>query len=150
MPTGIREWLGRLLAEQERICTLLERERALDARERTRALVTIAKEVIDRYQAEKERRALLDYDDLIDRTLALFKIVSAAWVLYKLDLGIDHILIDEAQDTSPKQWEIIKALAAEFMPGGSRPQYAAARCSRSATKSSRSFRSRVRRPRSST
>jgi ATP-dependent helicase/nuclease subunit A len=115
------EWLGRLLAEQERICTLLERERALNARERTRALVTIAKEVIDRYQMEKERRALLDYDDLIDRTLALFKIISAAWVLYKLDLGIDHILIDEAQDTSRKQWEIIKAIAAEFMPGGSRP-----------------------------
>ena len=115
------EWLERLLAEQERICTLLERERTLSARERTRALVTIAKEVIDRYQTEKERRALLDYDDLIDRTLALFKNVSAAWVLYKLDLGIDHILIDEAQDTSPKQWEIIKTMAAEFMPGGSRP-----------------------------
>jgi ATP-dependent helicase/nuclease subunit A len=115
------EWFERLLAEQERICTLLERERALNARERTRALITIAQEVIDRYQTEKERRALLDYDDLIDRTLALFKNVSAAWVLYKLDLGIDHILIDEAQDTSPKQWEIIKTIAAEFMPGGSRP-----------------------------
>jgi ATP-dependent helicase/nuclease subunit A len=115
------EWLERLLAEQERICALIERERALNARERTRALVTIAKEVIDRYQMEKERRALLDYDDLIDHTLALFKNVSAAWVLYKLDLGIDHILIDEAQDTSPKQWEIIRTMAAEFLPGGSRP-----------------------------
>jgi ATP-dependent helicase/nuclease subunit A len=115
------EWLERLLAEQKRICALLERERALNARERTRALVIIAKEVIDRYQAEKERRALLDYDDLIDRTLGLFRNVSAAWVLYKLDLGIDHILIDEAQDTSPKQWDIIRTIAAEFMPGGSRP-----------------------------
>jgi ATP-dependent helicase/nuclease subunit A len=115
------EWLERLLDEQKRICTLLERERALNARERTRALITIAKNVIDRYRAEKERHALLDYDDLIDRTLALFKNVSAAWVLYKLDLGIDHMLIDEAQDTSPKQWEIIKTIAAEFMPGGSRP-----------------------------
>ncbi len=77
--------------------------------------------MIDRYAQEKERRALLDYDDLIDKTLALFKNVAAAWVLYKLDLGIDHILIDEAQDTSPKQWQIIRAIAAEFMPGGSRP-----------------------------
>ena len=50
----------------------------------------------------------MDYDDLIDRTLALFANVSAAWVLYKLDLGIDHILIDEAQDTSPKQWKIVE------------------------------------------
>ncbi len=115
------DWLARLQAEQDRVCALLEREHALNARERTRALVTIAKEVIDRYAAEKARRALLDYDDLIDHTLALFNNVSAAWVLYKLDLGIDHILIDEAQDTSPKQWAIIRAIASEFMPGSSRP-----------------------------
>jgi ATP-dependent helicase/nuclease subunit A len=111
----------KLDAERTRVVTCYQRLRGVRARERTRALVTIAKEVIDRYQAEKERRALLDYDDLIDRALALFKNVSAAWVLYKLDLGIDHILVDEAQDTSPKQWEIIKTMAAEFMPGGSRP-----------------------------
>jgi ATP-dependent helicase/nuclease subunit A len=111
----------RLDAERTRVESCYQRLRGIRARERTRALVTIANEVIDRYQTEKERRALLDYDDLIDRTLALFKNVSAAWVLYKLDLGIDHILIDEAQDTSPKQWEIIKTIAAEFMPGGSRP-----------------------------
>ena len=115
------DWLERLVSEQTRVCALLARERALNARERTRALVTIAKDVIDRYAREKERRALLDYDDLIDRTLALFANVSAAWVLYKLDLGIDHILIDEAQDTSPKQWKIVETIAAEFLPGGSRP-----------------------------
>ena len=115
------DWLARLQEEQTRVCALLERERALNARDRTAALVTIAKEVIDRYGRAKEQRALLDYDDLIDKTLALFSNVSAAWVLYKLDLGIDHILIDEAQDTSPKQWAIIRAIASEFMPGGSRP-----------------------------
>ena len=43
--------------------------------------------------------------------------VDAAWVHYKLDLGIDHVLIDEAQDTSPKQWEIVRRLAAEFFAG---------------------------------
>ena len=92
----------------------------MQARERTRALVTIAADVIDRYGKEKERRALLDYEDLIDKTLALFKNTSAEWVLYKLDLGIDHMLIDEAQDTSPKQWEIVQTIASEFMPGGAR------------------------------
>ena len=61
------EWLARLQDEQARICALLDREHALNARERTRALIIIAKEVIDRYLCEKERRALLDYDDLIDR-----------------------------------------------------------------------------------
>jgi ATP-dependent helicase/nuclease subunit A len=107
--------------ERDRIWVLVQRKRAVEARDRSGALFTVAKEVIDRYQTEKERRALLDYDDLIDRTLALFSNVSAAWVLYKLDLGIDHILIDEAQDTSPKQWDIVRTIAAEFIPGGSRP-----------------------------
>src|SRR5262249_34099011 len=51
------------------------------------------------------------------RTLALMENVEAAWVHYKLDLGIDHVLIDEAQDTSPEQWEIIKKLTAEFTSG---------------------------------
>ena len=115
------DWLARLQAEQERVCALLARERALVARERTRALVTIAADVIARYAHEKDRRALLDYDDLIDKTLALFARSSAAWVLYKLDLGIDHVLIDEAQDTSPKQWEIVRTIVSEFTPGGARP-----------------------------
>jgi ATP-dependent helicase/nuclease subunit A len=114
------DWAERLLAEQDRVCKLLERERALAARERTRALVTIAADVIARYAREKERRALLDYDDLIDKTLALFARSSAAWVLYKLDLGIDHVLIDEAQDTSPKQWSIVRTIVSEFTPGGAR------------------------------
>jgi len=115
------DWLARLVKEQTRVCALLDRQRALQARERTRALVTIAKAVIDRYQAEKDRRGLLDYDDLIDKTLPLLSDGAAAWVHYKLDLGIDHMLIDEAQDTSPKQWAIIRLLASEFLPGGSRP-----------------------------
>ena len=114
------DWLARLVDEQGRVGALLDRERALQARERSRALITIAAEVISRYGREKERRALLDYDDLIDKTLALFTRASAAWVLYKLDYGIDHVLIDEAQDTSPKQWEIIRTIASEFTPGGAR------------------------------
>jgi ATP-dependent helicase/nuclease subunit A len=114
------DWAERLLAEQNRVCKLLERERALAACERTRALVTIAADVIARYAREKERRALLDYDDLIDKTLELFARSSAAWVLYKLDLGIDHVLIDEAQDTSPKQWSIVRTIVSEFTPGGAR------------------------------
>ncbi len=114
------DWLARLVAEQDRVCKLIARERALAARERTRALVTIAADVIARYRREKERRALLDYDDLIDKTLELFARSSAAWVLYKLDLGIDHVLIDEAQDTSPKQWSIVRTIVSEFTPGGAR------------------------------
>jgi ATP-dependent helicase/nuclease subunit A len=114
------DWLARLIEEQDRVCALLARERAVQARERTGALVTIAWDVIGRYRREKDRRALLDYDDLIDKTLPLLSDGASAWVHYKLDLGIDHMLIDEAQDTSPQQWEIIRLLASEFSPGGAR------------------------------
>ena len=111
------DFAARLLREQDRICRLLEKKHAVECRDRTRALMTIAHTVARLYRAEKNRRGLLDYDDLIDRTLTLFQKTSAAWVLYKLDLGINHILIDEAQDTSPKQWDIIRTLVSEFTAG---------------------------------
>jgi ATP-dependent helicase/nuclease subunit A len=114
------EWAERLLAEQTRVCALVAKEFAVRARDRSAALITVAAAVIGRYRAEKDRRGLLDYEDLIDKVLALFRDSSAAWVLYKLDAGINHVLVDEAQDTSPKQWEIIRAIVAEFLPGGSR------------------------------
>ncbi len=111
------EYADLLDREKERIGALLDTLRCVECRDRTRALITVAHEVIVRYRREKARRGLLDYDDLIDRTLALFDRTSAAWVLYKLDLGINHLLLDEAQDTSPKQWEIIRTLVSEFTAG---------------------------------
>jgi ATP-dependent helicase/nuclease subunit A len=60
---------------------------------------------------------LLDYDDLIDKTLALLDSGAASWVHYKLDRGVDHVLIDEAQDTSPRQWDIITHIISEFTAG---------------------------------
>ena len=73
--------------------------------------------MIARYRAEKTRRGLLDYDDLIDKALHLLAEPRAQWVHYKLDLGIDHVLIDEAQDTSDRQWQIVQRLTAEFTTG---------------------------------
>ncbi len=111
------DWLACLQSEQERVCKLIARERAIAARDRSVALFTIAYAVIARLRAEKDRRGLLDYDDLIDKTLDLLKDERAAWVHYKLDRGIHHVLIDEAQDTSPKQWQIVKSLVSEFFAG---------------------------------
>jgi ATP-dependent helicase/nuclease subunit A len=111
------ELAARLEKEQQRILALLARRNAVVIRDRTLALLTIATAMMQRYQKEKERRGLLDYEDLIARTRDLLTNIDAAWVHYKLDLGIDHLLIDEAQDTSPDQWEIIKPLVAEFTAG---------------------------------
>jgi ATP-dependent helicase/nuclease subunit A len=107
----------RLIAEQHRVCALLERKRAVICRDRSAALLRVTYEVLIRYQNEKARRGLVDYDDLIDKALELLTNVDAAWVHYKLDLGINHLLIDEAQDTSSKQWQIVRQLVAEFTVG---------------------------------
>ena len=69
------------------------------------------------YRREKRERGLLDYDDLIDNTLEMLDRVSPGWVHYKLDRGVDHVLIDEAQDTSPKQWDIVAHIISDFTSG---------------------------------
>src|SRR5204862_2791383 len=104
-------------AETSRIGPLVERRRALVIRDRTRALLHIAMAAVANYRREKDERGLLDYDDLIDRTLAMLDRVSSGWVHYKLDRGIDHVLIDEAQDTSPRQWDIVAHIISEFTAG---------------------------------
>jgi ATP-dependent helicase/nuclease subunit A len=67
------------------------------------------------YTALKRARAVLDYDDLIALTNDLMGLSTAAqWVAWKLDNGVQHLLIDEAQDTSPAQWQLLRRLSAEF------------------------------------
>jgi len=93
---------------------------ALAAARRTDALHAFARAFLARYDAAKAARGWLDFDDLIRRARRLLSEPSvAAWVLYRLDGGIDHILVDEAQDTSPEQWRVIELLAQEFTAGDS-------------------------------
>jgi ATP-dependent helicase/nuclease subunit A len=107
------------LFEEEivRLGPLIEKRRAVVTRDRTEALLHIATAAAANYRREKDERGLLDYDDLIDKTLAMLNKVSAGWVHYKLDRGVDHVLIDEAQDTSPRQWDIVEHIIAEFAAG---------------------------------
>jgi ATP-dependent helicase/nuclease subunit A len=89
--------------------------------EATMALVCLGGAAMQRYGAAKARRAALDFDDLIGKAASLLQSSGAVeWVLYKLDGGLDHILVDEAQDTSPIQWQIVRALAEEFFAGKGR------------------------------
>jgi ATP-dependent helicase/nuclease subunit A len=104
-------------AEGVRLPPLVEKRRAVITRDRTSALLHIATAVAANYRREKAERGLLDYDDLIDKTLAMLDRVSSGWVHYKLDRGVDHVLIDEAQDTSPRQWDIVERLITEFTVG---------------------------------
>jgi ATP-dependent helicase/nuclease subunit A len=108
-----------LLVERERLGRLIERRKAAYACERSLALLTVADAVWGRYKIEKAQRGALDFGDLIVATKALVKDPGAAWVHYKLDQGVDHILVDEAQDTSPDQWDIITGLTSEFTAGES-------------------------------
>ena len=110
-----------LMSIAERYLEADERMRAAHAASLAEAALTLADAVRKIYAGEKRLRGVLDYDDLIAETLTLLKKrEAAAWVLYKLDGGLDHILIDEAQDTSPEQWEIVRALTEEFFAGQGR------------------------------
>lgn len=89
-----------------------------DVIEATVALYRLADAVLQRYDEAKARRAALDFEDLIARTKNLLATRSSAdWVLYKLDHGLDHLLVDESQDTSPEQWQVVSRLAEEFFAG---------------------------------
>jgi len=102
----------------ERIALCRQNRLALAAAQRTDALIKFGKSFLDAYETQKQLRSFLDFDDLILKTKRLLADDRVAdWVLFKLDGGIDHILVDEAQDTSPDQWDIIDLLTREFTAG---------------------------------
>jgi ATP-dependent helicase/nuclease subunit A len=105
--------------EQDRLITLREKRRAAEILERSAALFGVAKAILSTFARAKAERGALDFDDQIALALALVERSSAAWVLHKLDYGLDHLLIDEAQDTSDEQWRIVAALTTEFFAGAS-------------------------------
>ena len=107
------------IEEADRIGAVNDARCALKVAEISAALLTLARPVIDAYAAHKQAAGLLDYHDLIAHSAELLRDPGAAWVLYKLDGGLDHLLLDEVQDTSPEQWRIAHALTAEFFAGQS-------------------------------
>ncbi|VBB69034.1 FIG061771: ATP-dependent nuclease subunit A [invertebrate metagenome] len=116
-----------LAAEAERLVQVQARRKAAAVAEATTALLHLWADLLAAYRNYKDTRALLDYEDLIFMTCRLLETEGqTAWVLYKLDDGLDHILIDEAQDISAEQWLIVERLTQEFFAGlGSRTDHQA-------------------------
>ena len=109
--------------EQDRLLPLRQRRRAALTLERSAALFVVAKSILTAFARTKAERGALDFNDQIVRALTLVTRSSAAWVLHKLDYGLDHLLLDEAQDASLPQWGILSSLSAEFFAGaGARPK----------------------------
>ena len=109
-----------LRAEQARVFDLVEKANLLNAFQFTHAVLQVADAFLKEFSRLKAQKGFLDYDDLIHKTLDLFQTHEAGlWVLYRLDGGIDHVLIDEAQDTNKEQWQLIEKLTEEFFAGQS-------------------------------
>lgn len=107
---------------------LMEAERVYDVEqyllnktvfENTMALFDLSLAFANTYRQIKQEHNLLDFEDLILYTQKLFsKPDVMGWVLSQLDISLSHILVDEAQDTSPQQWNILRSLAGDFFTDG--------------------------------
>ncbi len=94
------------------------RVRAAQLAEASCALFALAARAVDAYSGAKQRRAALDFDDLVDYAVRMLRDDAAArWIAYKLDQRVDHVLVDEAQDTAPAQWDLVRAVIEEFFSG---------------------------------
>ena len=115
----VNPWVPDMLdVLKDRMVIARDQRLARLAFERAKALHLFAAEFLSRYENRKAGLGKLDFEDLIEKTRKLLgRSNMAAWVLYRLDGGIDHILVDEAQDTSPAQWDIVRILAEEFHVG---------------------------------
>ncbi len=115
---ALADRMPQLEALMLRVETSREHRLALVAAQKTLVLHRFAAAFLPEYERRKQLRGWLDFDDLILRARQVLNDPAVAeWVLYRLDGGIDHILVDEAQDTSPDQWDVIEKLAQEFTSG---------------------------------
>ncbi|XVN42115.1 MAG: UvrD-helicase domain-containing protein [Candidatus Rickettsia vulgarisii] len=109
------ELLPELEYFQDKIFRLDQQHKINEIKNYSRSLYQLAKIFLDEYDTYKAKHSLLDYDDLIYYTQILLSNQDTKdWILYKLDGWISHLLVDEAQDTSPEQWQIITAIIEEF------------------------------------
>ncbi len=100
------------------IIVTLEKINSIQLLKNSYHLFKIGEAVLDVYEKMKRQRGVIDFDDQIEKCATLLTRAEIRdWIRYRLDRGIDHLLVDEAQDTSPKQWEIINAVTEDFHSG---------------------------------
>ncbi len=108
-----------LVTEQDRVYAQNQHTANQMLFDDTVALFDLASEYANVYQELKRAHNLLDFEDLILYTRRLFSSPDTmGWVLSQLDLSLSHILVDEAQDTSPLQWDILRMLSGDFFVSG--------------------------------
>jgi ATP-dependent helicase/nuclease subunit A len=128
-PNALYQFFGKKLAAEEdairaeiaaecrRVEAMNEALKAARLAALNAQLVKLMSPILQRERVEKNLAAHLSYGDLVSFTGKLLIDPGAAWILYKLDGGIDHLLLDEVQDTAPAQWDIADAIADEFFSG---------------------------------
>ena len=120
LPTETRQWLT---AEQGRLHDACKRATAARQAMDTTCILTLGEAFSAAYRLQKALHNALDFADLTERARGLLTDADqSAWVLYKLDGGVEHVLVDEAQDTSPSQWAVVRAIATEFFSGAGAPR----------------------------
>lgn len=120
MKKAAPELTDAITTAREHVVACRERLQLFQLFKATKAALTLAERLSLDYEELKKRSSQLDFEDLIARTAELLTRSSVGpWVHYKLDQGIDHILVDEAQDTSPVQWAVIRSLREDFFSGHS-------------------------------
>ncbi len=109
------------IKEAERCLDFKQARARLMMAQDTYDFLCVSHAILDAYTDQKTKQNAVDFDDLIDYTHQLLSHsqTAAQWVLFKLDQGLDHLLVDEAQDTNPSQWKVIEALSNEFFHGQS-------------------------------
>ena len=108
-----------LLDEQQRIYDVNQYNLSKQIFDDTMAIFELSAEFAKIYGKLKSERNLLDFDDLILYTKKLFSSPDTmGWVLSQLNVHLTHILVDEAQDTSPLQWDILRMLSGDFFTEG--------------------------------